>query len=384
MRYLQIEEEFLIQRGARWTAREISQQPGSWERTQELLNERERAINAFVQPLLARTNLRIVLTGAGSSAYIGQGIAPALLRALDRRVEAIANTDIVSRPTEYLQKDVPTLLVSFGRSGNSPESLAAVELVSEHVNEAFHLVLTCNADGELHRSCAGRKDSLVVLLPEETHDNSFAMTSSFSSMLYAALTIFLGIRERAKMLPRIAAAGAAVIEGFNTSLRTMAEGDHERVVYLGSGGFTGLANEAALKLLELTDGRIPAIAQSSLGFRHGPKSFLNSSTLVVVLLSNDSLTRRYDLDLLREIRNEGVAADVLAITAKADDDALGGQHILVPGLNDADDMDLALPFIVCAQLYAFHRSLRVGNSPDNPSKSGTVNRVVRGVTIHTH
>src|SRR5512147_1157814 len=178
MAYLGLDDTRLIECGATWTAREIDQQPRSWVRTQDMLASRAREIEGFLRPLLARPDLRIILTGAGSSAYIGQCLAPTLLRSLNRRVEAIATTELISAPLNYFQRDVPTLLVSFGRSGNSPESAAAVEVARQCVSECYQLVFTCNPRGELYGSCDGHANSLAVLLPEETHDRSFAMTSS--------------------------------------------------------------------------------------------------------------------------------------------------------------------------------------------------------------
>lgn len=383
MSYLGLKDEFLATHGATWTAREIEQQPRSWMRTQDILNARAAEIEGFLRPLLARPNLRIILTGAGSSAYIGQCLAPTVSRVLNKRVEAIATTDLVSGPRDYLQRDIPTLLVSFGRSGNSPESAAAVELARQGIDECYQLVLTCNPQGNLYAGCKDRPDSLAVLLPEETDDRSFAMTSSFSCMLYAALAVFGGIEAYHRKAAQISAAGAAVIEQFNVPLRALAARGHSRVVYLGSKGLTGLASEAALKVLELTDGATIAVSHSSLGLRHGPKTFINRDTLTILFMSNDPLTRRYDLDLLRELRRDGVAAGVLAITAIDDEAVSGGEHLLVPSMSMADDVDQMFPYVVCAQLYAFHCSLRLNNSPDNPNAQGTVSRVVRGVTIHT-
>ena len=99
-------------------------------------------------------------------------------------------------------------------------------------------------------------------------------------------------------------------------------------------------------------------------------------------MSNDPYTRAYDLDLLRELRADARAGLVVAITAQGGDAASQGDHLLVEELADVNDAELAFAFVVCAQLYAFHRALALGNAPDQPSASGTVNRVVSGVTIH--
>ena len=191
-----------------WTQKEIEQQPHTLRATQALLRDQQAAIEAFLAPLLARPDLRIVLTGAGTSAFIGECLAPVLSRALDRCVEAIATTDIVSSPDLYLRADEPTLLVSFGRSGSSPESVAAVDLLDAHVRDAHHLIVTCNAEGHL----AGRAGAgaYVLILPEETHDRAFAMTSSFSAMMLAALSSLGGIAAMDARVPAIADAVAEV------------------------------------------------------------------------------------------------------------------------------------------------------------------------------
>jgi D-galactosamine 6-phosphate deaminase/isomerase len=383
MTYLEMDEPALNRAGALWTAREIAQQPASWLRTEAVVRQHADSAAAFLGPLLARTDLRIILTGAGSSAFIGECLAPLLLRRLGRRVEAIATTDLLSGPTLYLQPDVPTLLVSFGRSGSSPESAAVIELTEQLLRECHQLVFTCNEQGALYQRCRGRRNGLAILLPPETHDQSFAMTSSFTSMMLAASLLFQGARSGAEDVGRIARAAQELLERQNSTLRHLAAESYPRVVYLGSNGFKALAREAALKLLELTDGKVVAAFDSPLGFRHGPKTIVTGDTLLFVFVSNDPYTRGYDLDLLRELRSEGRAGRVVAITAQVHDGAAQGEHLHVPHLAGANDAELCYPYIVYGQVYAFHRSLSVGNTPDQPSNSGTVSRVVRGVTIHT-
>ena len=381
MNYLDIDESGLCAARALMTAREIVQQPACWRRTAVLLREQATVIANFLNPLLAQPELRIILTGAGSSAFIGECLAPLLLRPLNRRVEAIATTDLLAGPTQYLQPGVPTLLVSFGRSGSSPESVAVVELAERLLHQCHQLVFTCNERGTLYQRCRDRRNSLAILLPAETHDQSFAMTSSFTSMLLAAWLALGGARAAPDVAP-IADAAQALLERHNATLRSLAAHDFRRVVYLGSNNLKGLAREAALKLLELTDGQVVAVHDSPLGFRHGPKTIINAETLVFVFASNDRYARAYDLDLLRELRADGQAGRVVAITAQGGDAASQGDYLLVDQMTDAGDGALAFPYIVCAQLYAFHRALSLGNSPDQPSATGTVTRVVSGVTIH--
>ena len=256
-----------------------------------------------------------------------------------------------------------------------------MELAERLLDQCHQLVLTCNEHGTLYQRCRDRRNSLAILLPAETHDQSFAMTSSFTSMLLAAWLALGGTRAAPDVAP-IADAAQALLERHNGALRSLAAHDFRRVVYLGSNNLKGLAREAALKLLELTDGQVVAVHDSPLGFRHGPKTIINAETLVFVFASNDPYTRAYDLDLLRELRADGQAGRVVTITAQGGDAAVHGDQLLVDLMTNAGDGALAFPYIVCAQLYAFHRALALGNSPDQPSAAGTVTRVVSGVTIH--
>ncbi len=370
----------LESRGATFTAREISQQPDVWTAVGALVAHERADLAPFLQPLLANPYLRIVLTGAGTSAYIGDCLAPALSARLRRRVEAIATTELLSGPDLRLPADGPTLLVSFARSGNSPESVAAVELAEQLLaGRVFHLVITCNADGALAKRTRGRPNARVLLMPEAANDRGLAMTSSFSAMLLAGALAFGLIGDDAP--GRLAAAAAALLPQATAYAARLVARGFERVVYLGSNELRGLAAEAALKLLELTDGRVIAVSDSTLGFRHGPKTILNGRTLVVVLLSNDGYARAYDLDLLRELEREGRAGGILALGARTD--GVGGvESLIIPGMSDAADLEIAPLFVLFAQAFALLQSLALGLTPDRPDPAGTVNRVVQGVTIH--
>jgi tagatose-6-phosphate ketose/aldose isomerase len=379
--FLGLDEAELERRGGLWTAREIVQQPAMLRETQALLMGHRARIEAFLAPLLAQPGLRIILTGAGTSAFIGQCLAPVLASRLGRRVEAIPTTDLVCAPQLYFETDTPTVLVSFGRSGNSPESVAAAQLADRLVTTLHHLVITCNAEGALAAYGQGAR-GLTIDLPEATHDRGFAMTSSFSCMTYAALAVFSGVTTMEARIEAIARATERVIVDYTVVMRAVAAEGYERVVYLGSHIFQGLAREAGLKLLELTNGALVTMFDSPLGFRHGPKTIVNGRTLVVVFFSNNAYTRSYDFDLLGELQRDNDAARVVAITAQ---DGLGlpsEDEITVRGLEDADDAELLFPYVVAPQIFAFFESLRLGLTPDKPNTSGTVNRVVQGVRIH--
>lgn len=373
-------EEQIDAAGAHWTAREILQQPRVWE---EIAAADDSAVARFLRPPLARADLRIVLTGAGTSAFVGQCLAPALTRRLRRRVEAIATTDLVAGPSAWLETQAPTLLVSFARSGNSPESLAALEIAESQLRSCWHLVVTCNAQGALHRRGRELPNAHVILLPEASHDRGFAMTSSFTGMTLAGALALGALAPDPLEVALLGRMGTRVWDSHLSLIRELVREGFERAVFLGSNELNGLAREAALKMLELTDGRVVAVADSPLGFRHGPKTILNAATLVVVFRSGDPYTRQYEDDLVGELRRDAVARRVLTLSAGA-----GGPHADDLTLRDAEssaqpsDLALALPYAVFAQVLALLRSLSLGIRADTPSASGTVSRVVQGVTIY--
>ncbi|MGA8708870.1 MAG: SIS domain-containing protein [Steroidobacteraceae bacterium] len=370
--------------GARWTAGEVLQQPQIWAEIAGLIEGQSQRLAQFLNPLLARPDVRVVLTGAGTSAYIGECLAPALARALGRRVDAVPTTDLVASPDSYLSRGTPTLLVSFGRSGSSPESVAAFEIADGLLEHCSHLIFTCDGDGALFRRGATASHAYVVRLPEACNDRSFAMTSSFTGMLLAAALALRALPPAPGRSSMLAALAAQVLPGTLSLLQNLVSGGFERAVYLGAKEFKGLAREAALKMLELTDGKVVAVADSPLGFRHGPKTILNAATLVVVFVGNDPYARQYDVDLIRELRRDAVAGRVIAIAA-ADGLPAHADNLLLESSRArgaAADLELCLPYAMFAQSLALLRSISLGIRPDNPNAAGTVSRVVKGVSIH--
>ncbi|EFE05785.1 AgaS family sugar isomerase [Citrobacter youngae] len=366
-----------------WTEEEIRQQPASWIRSLANIDNIRSAIDSFLAPLLRKNDLRIVLTGAGTSAFIGDIIAPWLASQTGKNISAVPTTDLVTNPMDYLNPAHPLLLVSFARSGNSPESVAAVELANQFVPECYHLPITCNEAGSLYQNAVESDNAFALLMPAETHDRGFAMTSSITTMMASCLAVFAPQKINSQTFRDVADRCQTIL----TSLGDFSDGvfgnaPWKRIVYLGSGGLQGAARESALKVLELTAGKLAAFYDSPTGFRHGPKSLVDSETLVVVFISSHPYTRQYDLDLLAELRRDRQALRVVAIAAQTDDVIEAGPHILLPPARTFIDVELAFCFLMYAQVFALTQSISIGNTPDTPSASGTVNRVVQGVVIH--
>jgi tagatose-6-phosphate ketose/aldose isomerase len=345
-----------------FTHAEIFQQPELWPDTLE----RVARAGGAVDPL--PSDGPSVITGAGSSAYAARAIEAALPGS-----RAVPSTDLVTDVQSYFGSQ--GTLVSLARSGNSPESVAAINRVKRWFPQVRHLAITCNDEGQLARLPA----VTVTILDPRTNDRSLAMTSSFSNLVLAGLCLKHS-NQISGVLPTICTRVKENLAALEAKARALAPGRATRVAVLASAPLMGWAQEASLKILEMTAGRIPVLAETHLGLRHGPMSFLRPETLVLSLLSSDTLRRRYEEDLLAELRAKklGCIIGIIPKNARRDlyDEALPA---MAPELPD----NLRTPFeIVFPQLLAYHLSLREDLNPDNPSPGGVINRVVQRVHIY--
>ena len=328
--------------------------------------------------------IKVILTGAGTSAYVGDTLIPYFKSIYDERkwnFNAIATTDIVASPLHHLHKDIPTVLVSFARSGNSPESVATVDLAKQIVDELYQITITCAAEGKLAQQAQGDEKNLLLLQPEPSNDAGFAMTSSFTSMMLTALLVF----DKADLTTKEEKVAALIELSQQTlnqvdTIQNLVNLDFNRVIYLGAGPFFGLAHEAQLKILELTAGQVATMYESPVGFRHGPKSLINEQTIVLLFGSANPYTKQYDLDLIKEVAGDQIARKVVLLTDKKE--ALAQVEQIEMNNRLLDDIYRTFPYIIFGQLFALLTSLKVKNRPDTPSPTGTVNRVVQGVVIH--
>ena len=381
-------KEELLELGAEITTREIYQQPDVWKEAFEAYQAKCEEIAAFLQDIADRHDyIKVILTGAGTSAYVGDTLVPYFKEVYDERkwnFNAIATTDIVANPETYLKKDVATVLVSFARSGNSPESVATVDLAKALVDDLYQVTITCAAEGKLALQAHGDERNLLLLQPAASNDAGFAMTSSFTSMMLTALLVFdpTEFAVKAERFEVVSSLARKVLDNAE-DVKELVDLDFNRVIYLGAGPFFGLAHEAQLKILELTAGQVATMYESPVGFRHGPKSLINEDTVVLVFGTTTDYTRKYDLDLVREVAGDHIARRVVLLS----DQAFGLENVKEVALGCGgvlNDIYRVFPYIVYAQLFALLTSLKVENKPDTPSPTGTVNRVVQGVIIHDY
>ena len=188
----QFSKEQLEALTAEITTREIRQQPELWQEAFDYYVENLDRIQTFLKSL-PHERYRVIFTGAGTSQYVGDTILPYLKRhgREDRfEFQSVGTTNLVSNPLDYFKADIPTILVSFARSGNSPESLASVQLGQQIVKDFYQITITCAPEGKLALAAPGDDRNLLLMMPARSNDAGFAMTGSFTCMTLTALLIF--------------------------------------------------------------------------------------------------------------------------------------------------------------------------------------------------
>ena len=382
-------EEQMKENFSTFTIHEIYQQPATWRKTCAQLAACKDELQKFVDQVVKAADFDIVLTGAGTSEFVGNSLYHALNKKYDFKVKSYASTDIVPNPEDTLSRTKPTLLVNFGRSGNSPESVGSVEAAEVVCQNLYHLFVTCNSEGALSKMAAERNNCFALNLTPETHDKSFAMTSSYSNM-YLATYLALNLDcldEVTANVEKICVAGQDFLDNhFDAAANIISSFDFNRIVYLGNVALKGVAQESALKMLELTAGKVATMYDSPLGFRHGPKSIINDKTLTVVYLSDDDYRRQYELDLIKEMSGQRKGNKIAAVYNKACEgiEALVDYPIQINVGECVENIFLGLDYVMFAQTLAVMKSLSLGITPDNPCPTGEVNRVVQGVTLYPY
>ncbi len=344
------------------TWREILAQPSIWDAWGKSFDPTQ--LRSWIAELAVD---EVWFCGAGTSAYIGDIVVAGLEGQAGPRLRAVASTDLVSRPRVYLNGIKP-LVVSFGRSGNSTESVGTLDVLDVLAPDAPRLNITCNSDSIL-ATRTGVGPSRVVVLPDKTHDAGFAMTSSFSTMLLSALALFDPIND---FPAKMAALGHSLDNLMPRYIEQIGVAP-ARAVYIGSGPLAFAAREAALKVMELSAGQIPALWDSTLGFRHGPKSFVTENCAITVFRSPEAPASAYDHDLIAELHTQF-------------------PHARVTSVGPGGDIDVPMPFgatwavplcVAVAQVAGVKWSAELGLNVDDPFVGqGTLSRVVSGVKLY--
>lgn len=326
---------------------------------------------------------RVVLSGAGSSHYIGLSLENLWRTRLEIPVETRASTDLTSVPDQLLSESDGVGLVSFSRSGGSPESISAVNLVNQLCHETCHLIITCSSEGRLSQHVKESDvPAFVVALDEATADKGLAMTASFTNMLIAGQALVCNDLP-VSLLTHV---GSGFLESASEVAKEVSKWDFNRAVFLGDGALFAAAAEAALKVEELTDGAVMTTSQTFLGLRHGPLAVINENTLVVCFIANNEYTFAYERDLLEGLIAKQLGCRIVAIAQEHIGEVSELCDLAIPidsSLGTLPDLLRPPVDVIFGQLLGVWKSLEYGLDPDEPSrKRNAISRVVDGVKLY--
>ncbi len=381
-------EQYFKNHQAIHTATEINQQPKIWEKVAQQMIDRKQEVEDFMELVNASENSKIVFTGAGSSAFVGEVMQYIIADECNLEATTIHTTDIISSPDSTLFNR-PTLLVSYARSGESPESVAAIKFAKKRIKNLYNLIFVCDGESSLAKLGNETEKTLVITLPKETCDQGFAMTSSVSSMALATWMVFhyKNLNRYAKYVTLLAKEVHSVMDDFANKAEEFVMRDYRRLVWLGSGPLQGLAQEGAVKSMELSNGYTHASYDGAAAFRHGPKTVINDETVLIHFISSHPYTKQYDIDLNNEINSEKVKNATITIAEEGIQEFIPKSDLYIeypkPSfLTEATQMDSYIYGLVFAQLLSMFKSIQLGYTTDNPCPKGDVNRIVKGIIIY--
>ena len=372
--------------GVAHTLHEIIQQPQTWGDTFARVVRLASSIETFLLGagigVDANMPLRVFLVGAGTSDYIGKSVRALLQREWHCNVEAIPSTDLLTNMEDHIVDNHNYLWLSFSRSGDSSEGVAVLQTALDEYPQIKHVIVTCNSKGKMARSFVDRENVFSIVLDDATNDKALAMTSSFSNMVIVAqaLAHFRRLSTYSRIVETLVGSASLALPLVATTCERLVNAGFAKVCFLGTGPLKGAAIESALKVLELSGGRVMSFAESFLGLRHGPLSAIDNDTLVVGFLSTDARRRSFELDLVQEIRDKQLTRKCLTVTSRNVNFTSNALSFEVQG--EVSDLYLPPLFVLVGQFLGLFASLKEGLRPDEPSPQGAISRVVSHVAIY--
>lgn len=329
------------------TTREILNQPRAWASTLQTLDAQLDDLRRFRE---GTSQAPIVFTGCGSPHYMALSLATVFRQMTQAPAVAIPASNIWLFTDSHLRGD-ERLMVCVSRSGETSEVIQAARTFQQRTGGQV-IAITCNEDTSLAKVA-----SHTVILTE-AQEISLAQTQSFTSMLIAVLVLIQqGISDGLRKLPDMCQTLLDMHQDLGRQLGR--DESLERFFFLGGGALYGMANEAMLKLKEMS--LTYSEAFHTLEFRHGPMAMVNAQSLVVGLVS--AAAHRQEAGVLQDMRRMG--ARVLALTPVAlPTDAYTHQILLPDALSDAERLPLYLPIL---QLMAEAKAVSKGLDPDTPA-----------------
>src|SRR6266568_2530163 len=373
------------ERGLKHTPREIGQQPATWSKTYEICRDQQaELIDVLRRAGIGRgstSSPTVYLVGAGTSDYTGRALSPLLRRRWGCDVWPIPSTTLLTEFEEFHRPGREYLWISFSRSGESPEGVALLEQALDRHREIRHLVITCNPQGPMAQVCARNPDrALALVLDDTVNDRGLAMTSSFSNMVLAGQCVghLDDLAQFGEVVAQLCETGRQFLPAAAEAAESTTLLGCTRTCFVGAGVLRAVADESALKVVELSAGKVTTMAETPLGLRHGPLSSVDSQTLFVAFLSSEARRRGYEIDLLREMDRKRLGGVRAVVTARGDGEvsSLADYSLSLNGAADFPDHYRPVLDVMLGQLIGLFASMQYGLKPDQPSPGGTITRVV--------
>jgi glucosamine--fructose-6-phosphate aminotransferase (isomerizing) len=298
----------------------------------------------------------VIFIGSGSSYYQAQTMASTYRKWTGRNAVAYPSSEIYLFRDHAAVPDKSYLLVGVSRSGESTEVILALDSVRGLENWTT-CGITCYEDSKMAQMC----DCLVS---PEGKEKSTVMTKSLSSMILmmqAASAMASGKDKKLAEIRRVAELDRGVVDRADGFVRDLVEkNDFNKYIYLGMGSYYGLAQEACLKIKEMS--YVWTESYGTLEFRHGPKSIVDPGTLVVLILSERA--RNYEVQVAKEMQQYG--AFVLVVTAQAGEDTSFADAVFEVGGAELDDDARSVLYLPALQYLGYYTAMKKGVDPDNP------------------
>jgi glucosamine--fructose-6-phosphate aminotransferase (isomerizing) len=336
------------------TRDEIQSQPETWR----LVLESLESLPLGSPPPLEEYDL-VLFTGCGSTYYLSQWAARQGQILHGVPCVAVPASDFLLYPEAVFPRDRRQLLVAISRSGETTETLRAVEAFRER-GKGDTVAVTCYPERLL-----AQRTRWAVNVPA-AREQSVVQTRSFTSMLLG-VAWWIGGERPADLTSKLVTAGGRVLRECDDIARQWASDPSlARFFYLGSGPFFGLASEGMLKIKEM------ALAHSEAyhfpEIRHGPMALVNESSLVIGLLGDGEQAAA--LHVLRDMRELGARTAVVREGDGAGPSAAVDLDVrLESGLPSLWGAPLYLLFL---QQLAYHRAVAHGMDPDQPRHLSSV------------
>ncbi len=334
---------------------EITGQTTAWKATLKEVAGKA----ADVKGLLSRRAFqRVLFIGCGSTYYASLSAARIFQGLTGLEARALPSSEVFLFPQLWLSQGGPALLVAISRSGETTETLRAVELFRKNWGQDV-LAITCHDESTLPTM------STLTLVAPEAREKSIAQTRSFSSMLIASqamAAIAAGRDDLLQALQSLPALGEDLLKR-EQSLATQLGQDPsiQSFCFLGSGPHYGLACEGMLKTKEMS--LSTSASFHFLEFRHGPISMADCQTLIVGLVSDSA----YEEEVAVLWQAQKLGARILLMAEHGDRLGSGRPDYSVYLHSGVPELVRGALYLPTMQLLAYHRALAKGLNPDKPA-----------------